>query len=318
MTKMSTDNKGNAPVIVFAYNRPDNLRKTMEALSENECSKNTDVFVYLDGAKNEKDLIKVEKCAEYLKELGEEDHFKSFDVKRSGYNKGLANSVISGVTEVLCRFGRAIVLEDDIVTEKHFLSFMNECLDYYGEDKEIWSISGYTPYLRSLRKYPHDIYLSQRGSSWGWATWKDRWDLVDWNVSSFNTFIADKEAVKRFNRGGGDMTEMLNNQIEGRIDSWAIRWCYEEYLRGMLTVYPSKTFLFNTGFGESATHTKERSLREAELNHKEGWDLQKPRPDRRIARDFRLSYTDTLLKKIKRNANAEGVKKQLLRLFHRG
>ncbi|HAG69380.1 MAG TPA: sugar transferase [Lachnospiraceae bacterium] len=308
----------NPPIAVFAYNRPKLLRETLGALCKNTGAEEFRVFIFIDGPRKAGDAEKVRECVEISEELRERKCFLSTDISTSPANKGLAASVISGVSDIMERFGEAIVLEDDLITERHFLSFMKKCLDYYRDVPDIWSISGYTPYLRRLRRYPHDIYYSYRGCSWGWGTWRDRWRLVDWEVSSYDRFLKDSRLQRRLNRGGGDMAQMLKDQMNGAIDSWAIRWCYEQSLRDMYTVYPVQTFIENRGFGESATHTKKKSLREAQRNLKEDWRPERLKVDKGLSLEFYYSYTDTLYKKLLRNANPEGIKKQLAKLFSKG
>ena len=100
--------------------------------------------------------------------------FQSVTVYRSKTNKGLSRSVIDGVTEVLKRFDRCIVIEDDLVLSPHFLSFMRDGLSKYSDDSRVASIHGYT--------YPTDSVLPtnffMKGADcWGWGTWKRAWGL---------------------------------------------------------------------------------------------------------------------------------------------
>ena len=131
---------------------------------------------------------------------------------------------------------------------------MNDALNFYKEDKTIWSVSGYTPKLKCLEEYIKDIFLSQRASSWGWATWKDRWKNIDWDIKDWQEFKKDKEAIGKFNLGGDDMYKMLQMQMIGKIDSWAIRWCYNQFKLNSYTIYPVKSKLINIGFDEKGTH----------------------------------------------------------------
>src|SRR5699024_3409085 len=107
---------------------------------------------------------------------------------KASTNKGLANSVISGVTKVIDKFGKVIVIEDDLISSTDFLSYMNNALEFYEMNKSIWSISGYNIPIDIPSNYKHDVYLSYRGCSWGWATWKNRWNQTDWSVKDYDAF----------------------------------------------------------------------------------------------------------------------------------
>lgn len=243
------------PVIVFVYNRPEHTKKTIEALAENYLAKETDVFIFSDAAKNEKAIANVQLTRKYIESVPDKNLFKSVEIIKASKNKGLANSVINGVTEIIEKFGKVIVVEDDLVTSKDFLQYMNGALEYYKNNESIWSISGYNIPIDIPSDYNHDVYLSYRGCSWGWATWQDRWSKVDWNVSDYKSFKSNKALRKKFNLGGRDMANMLDLQMEGKIDSWAIRWCYAQYKLNMYTVYPVQSRIKNTGLDGSGTHS---------------------------------------------------------------
>ena len=207
--------------------------------------------IFSDGAKNEDTTSKVEQVIAYLKTV---DGFESVTIFESNRNKGLANSIIDGVTTILESNESIIVLEDDLITSSNFLGFMNQALAFYENDENIFSISGFTLDLPSLPG-TNDYYFGYRASSWGWGIWKSRWTVIDWNVEDYSSFIKDKESRKRFNRGGSDMSKMLKNQMEGCIDSWAIRFCYYQFSSELKTVFPTVSKVKSIGFGNDATHT---------------------------------------------------------------
>jgi len=166
----------------------------------------------------------------------------------------LAESVISGVTEIINKFGKAIVIEDDIVTSKYFLKFMNEALEFYKAQKNIYSISGYNFPVKIPRSYKHKVYASPRPSSWGWATWKDRWENAIWNPEN----VMDIKNLNQLNilvdRVGKDIAPMLLKSIEGRTNSWAVKWVFTHIKYGGLTIFPVKSFVKNIGADASGTN----------------------------------------------------------------
>jgi hypothetical protein len=242
-----------SPIILFVYNRPWHTEQTVQALQKNLLAAKSDLFIFSDGPKVENDE-NVKKVREYIKTI---DGFKSETTIEREKNLGLANSVISGVTEIINKFGKVIVLEDDLVTSKYFLKFMNESLGFFKQREDVFSISGhnYPPSIMKIPKsYKHDIYLSYRFGSWGWATWIDRWNKVDWEIKDYEKFKNDKKLQKKFKRGGDDVPGLLKYQMDGKIDSWSIRFNYCHFVCDCYNVRPVKTLVENIGFDGSGVH----------------------------------------------------------------
>lgn len=280
-----------APVVIFVYARPEHTIRTIEALAKNHLANETQVYIYSDAAKNEKAIKNVEHVREYIDSLPERNLFKSVKIFKAESNKGLANSVISGVSEIIKQYGNIIVVEDDLLSSPDFLQYMNDALDFYKEDNEIWSICGYTFNINIPKDYQNEVYLSYRGGSWGWATWKDRWVQVDWKVSDYNQFKSNKKLRDKFNRGGRDMATMLDLQMQGRIDSWAIRWCYTQSKLDMLTVYPVVSRIKNIGLDGTGTHSGISSKYDAALsNNSQKCRFDKPNLDNNIVKSFKDKF----------------------------
>ena len=242
-----------APICLFTYNRPNETIKTIEALQNNFLASESKLFIFSDGPKNEYQVSKVEEVRQFVKYI---DGFKKVEIITSPVNKGLADSIIDGVSKIIDKFGKVIVLEDDLITSPNFLNFLNQALDYYVNNYNVFSISGYTMNLPSLKTSNKDYYLGYRASSWGWGTWINRWQSVDWMVMDYHSFKWDLIKQIKFNRGGSDMSSMLKKQMKGDIDSWAIRWCYNQFKNNQLTIFPTKSKVVSIGFDKNATHTK--------------------------------------------------------------
>lgn len=240
-----------APIVLFTYNRPAHTQKTVEALRANAGAAESDLFVYSDGPKRDQHHASVMAVRDYLPTI---TGFRSVSIIARPRNMGLAASVISGVSEVLEQHGRAIVVEDDLITAPDFLAFMNEALTVYQGRPDIFSVTGYNYPLAIPPDYPHDAYLSYRSSSWGWGTWADRWQKVDWAVSDFGAFLRDNAELQRFARGGDDLLAMLKLQMEGKLDSWSIRFDYAHYKHDATCLHPVRSRLRNIGFDGSGIH----------------------------------------------------------------
>lgn len=245
-----------APIILFAFNRPKHTRQTIDALAQNIGAAESDLHIFVDGprAHRAEDAEMVRQTVEVVSNVS---GFRSVQVKAREQNAGLANSVIQGVTAVMEQYGRAIVVEDDILTSPHFLNYMNEGLEFYQDQPKVMSLSAYNPPPEKMpipATYTDDVYFNLRNWPWGWASWKDRWSTIDWQVSDYEQFMADRKAQKEFNRGGQDMTELLREQMEGRINSWAIRFSYAHFRQQKLSVCPRTSYVDNIGFDGTGTH----------------------------------------------------------------
>lgn len=240
-----------APIILFVYNRLEHTIKTIEALKLNKLASDSFLFIFSDANKNENDLQKVTEVRNYISKIS---GFKEINIILREKNLGLANSVISGVTEIVEKYGKVIVLEDDIVTSEYFLKFMNEALDFYYVDKNIYSISGYNFPVKIPKSYKHQIYVSPRPASWGWATWKDKWEKAIWDPEK----ILDIKNLDQINsivdKVGKDIAPMLLKSIEGRNNSWAVKWVYTNIKYNGLTIFPVKSYVQNIGADASGTN----------------------------------------------------------------
>jgi len=280
-----------APVILFVYNRPEHTKKMIEALSKNELAVDSNVYIFSDAAKNEKSVETVNAVREFIDTLEEKKYFKSLTINKAEKNRGLANSVISGVSQIIRKHGKVIVLEDDLITSPDFLTYMNNALNYYNDKEKVWSISGYNIPIEIPKDYKSDIYYSYRGCSWGWATWKNRWEQVDWDVKDYGDFKKNKYLRQQFNRGGRDLANMLDNQMSGKIDSWAIRWCYSQSKKDLLTVYPVNSKVKNIGLDGSGTHSGISKDYDVELARGfSSFNFDDPELDDRILKSFKNHY----------------------------
>ena len=262
-----------APVIIFNYNRPDHSLRTWEALAQNHFAAETELYLYCDGPKaNASDEMRQriaslhEQVKQYAIDAPKQGKFKAVHVVCSEQNKGLANSIIGGVTEVINKHGRAIILEDDLLTSPYFLKYMNAALDKYESYPAVFTISANRPPVNKMAiptDYPYDVFVSLRPFSTGWATWKDKWNRIDWSLDYLEDFLKHPEQIEAFNRGGDDLTEMLCLQRDHKIDSWAIRYAFQHFHHHAVAILPCVPYVDNIGFDGTGIHsgTDERDFR---------------------------------------------------------
>jgi hypothetical protein len=237
-----------SPVVLFVYNRPWHTKQTIEALQKNDLALDSKLFIYSDAAKSVGAVEEVNEVRKYIKSV---TGFKEVTIIERAENYGLASSVIEGVSHVLGLHEKVIVLEDDCVTSPFFLEFMNTSLRMYEKNREVMSISAYSYPITIPKNYKYDVFFYYRSSSWGWGTWRQEWQQMNWSTDALCS--VDKNILKL---GGEDLCIMSQDQVAGRINSWAIRWATGHAFRKAVSLYPNKTLVNNIGFGYLGTHTK--------------------------------------------------------------
>ncbi len=238
-----------APIVLFAYQRPEHTRSVLDALLRNPQAGESDLIVFVDGPKSPADAVVTDAVCEMFKDLS---GFNSVNVHRSSLNRGLAQSITEGVSKVVEEHGRVIVLEDDIVVSECFLEYMNDALDIYQYDTNVASIHGYA--------YPVDCplpatYFLRGADCWGWATWDRAWAKYNENGKELLEQLRRSNQRREFDFDGyASYTAMLRDQIRGVNDSWAVRWYASAFLADMCTLYPGHTLVQNIGLDGSGRH----------------------------------------------------------------
>ena len=262
---MSTNNsqKEYAPIVIFAFNRLQSLIRLVESLKFNPEYQYSDLYIFVDGARPEKlgEKDRVEQVKEYAKTIV---GFKSTHLSFSDKNKGLARSIIEGVSEVIAKYGKVIVLEDDLEVMPNFLNFMNKGLDVYQDNLDVMSVCGFSCKVSAPTDYEEDSYFLSRHSSWGWATWEDRWKDVDWELKDWTSVEKNRRAFVKSQ--GSDVYRMLKGWRDGKNNSWAIRFCYAQHVTGRLSIFPLKSLVNNKGFDGDGTNCRRYSRFKFELD----------------------------------------------------
>ena len=242
-----------APIVLFVYNRPWHTKQCLEALAKNELAEQSTLFIYSDGPPDNATADQLQKIQEVRDLIREKKWCKDVVITEQPKNNGLANSVMKGVTEIVYKHGKVIVLEDDLVTSKFFLKFMNDGLEFYENVEEVISVHGYVFPVK--RKLPETFFL-KGADCWGWATWKRGWDLFREDAFSLLEEVKQKNIKNEFDFGGAyPFFDTLQKQADKEIDSWAIRWYASAFLKNKLTLYPAKSLIANIGQDGKGTHS---------------------------------------------------------------
>lgn len=253
--------KNLAPIVLFVFARPGHTRRTLDALKANELASQSDLFIYADGQRHDREAERVSAVRELVRSTR---GFRSCTVIERKTNYGLAVNIIEGVTEMLGEHDRVIVLEDDLVTSPAFLTYMNDALTVFEKDDRVASIHGYVfPVGHVL---PEAFFL--RGADcWGWATWRRAWRHFNPDGQYLLDELKRMELVREFDFNGAyRFSNMLDAQIKGKNDSWAIRWHASAFLEGMLTLYPGRSLIQNIGFDGSGRHCRALSRYDTKVN----------------------------------------------------
>jgi len=250
-----------SPIVVFTYNRPVHTLRTFNALLKNPLANESDIIIYSDSARTATHNKAVDEVRSYLSEI---TGFRSKKVIHRDRNFGLAESIIQGVTEVLQESEKLIVLEDDMVVSPYFLTYMNDALDLFAEDERVISIHGYV--------YPVDqelppAFFIPGADCWGWATWKRGWEIFNYDGQFLLDELTRQGLLRTFDFNGTyPYSLMLKDQIQGKNDSWAIRWYASAFLQNKMTLYPGCSLVQNIGNDNSGTHCGKSRSMDVELN----------------------------------------------------
>lgn len=298
-----------APIALFVYNRLDHTRRTIESLQKNFLASESELFIFCDNARNYDSNQAVQAVREYVKSI---QGFKNVTVIERDKNLGLAQSIISGVGEIVTKFGRIIVLEDDMVTSPHFLEYMNEALDLYETEEKVISIHGY---IYPTKKPLPETFFLRGADCWGWATWKRGWDIFEKSGPKLLQELQQRKLTKIFDFDGCyPYTRMLEDQISGKNNSWAIRWYAAAFLADKLTLYPGKSLVQNIGIDGSGTHCADMSEFDIEISQEKVLLQKIPLLENASAREKIKKFFKpkrSFIKKIIHRINKKRKKRQL-------
>ncbi|MET4081249.1 hypothetical protein ABIB40_001194 [Pedobacter sp. UYP30] len=254
-----------APVALFVYNRPQHTLRTLKFLQQNSLAEDSRLFIFSDGAKTKKDE---EKVAEVRRIVAEVEGFKSIKIITRDSNMGLANSIISGVSQLVNDYGQIIVFEDDLVTSPHTLTYFNDALNWFRTEEKVMHIGAYMyplPESVAENNLP-ETFFYRAATSWGWATWKRAWQHFEPNI---DTLIAQFDKAKKNDfsiDGSMNFWKQMQEFKAGKNNSWAIRWYASIFLKNGLTLNPFKSLVQNIGHDGSGIHSGVNDIYNVSIN----------------------------------------------------
>lgn len=249
-----------APIVLFVYNRPWHTEKTLNSLMQNDLADESTLFIFADGPKESSSPKELKNIDQTRKIINQKKWCKNVVVTEREENWGLAKSIIQGVTEIVNKYGKIIVLEDDIVTSPGFLKYMNEMLLLYENNQKIMHISGYQyPTIKKPRQSTVALNIL---SCWGWATWKRSWKFFNPNATELAKEIGrNAKSINKFNiNGHAHFFEQLELNLHGKINTWAVKWYASWLLQGGTSLFPSMSLVENIGHDGSGDNCNENSI----------------------------------------------------------
>lgn len=254
---MVTKQASKTPIALFTYNRPHHARQAIESLSRCKRFKECKLFIYCDGPNLPDQIKNVIATRQVVKSFAKK---LDADIIIQEKNIGLAHSIVYGVTDLCNRFGRVIVIEDDLLVSPSFIDYMLQALDRYQDEDNVYQISGFM-FPVDCPKHK-DAFFLPFTTTWGWATWDRAWKKFDWNATGYQKIFSDKNVRKRFDLDGSyPYYDMLVDRFSGKNDSWGILWWYAVFSVWGLVLYPGRTLVCNKGFDGTGTHCKNSIVR---------------------------------------------------------
>ena len=238
-----------APILLITYNRLQHTQRCLEALLKNTLAADSELFVYADAAKDEAGKEAVEEVRRYIHSL---QGFRTITIIERDENWGLARNIIDGVTTQIKKYGKVIVLEDDLVVAPYFHQFMNDALEIYKDEPKVGHIQACD--FTQDASLP-DTFLIKWTGSWGWATWERAWKHFNPNGKELLHELEARKLSYTFDFNGKyGFTRMLRRQIAGKNNSWAIRWNASLFIKDILSLNVGRSLVQNEGFDGSGTN----------------------------------------------------------------
>lgn len=266
--------KSLAPIVLFVYNRPDHTLKTLEALANNSLANESTLYIYADGARDGASNDTLQAIAQTRAILRQNKWCKEVQIIESDVNKGLANSIQQGVTDIIDKYGKIIVLEDDIVTSPYFLTFMNDSLDVYENAEKVMHISGYLPITNGANQLP-DYFFVRYMYCWGWATWKRAWRHFRTDTQMLHDALLNRTDFNDFDIDGSIKSfEQLELNLKGTLKTWAVKWYATIFLNDGLCLTPRHSLVDNIGIDGSGENCHSHDDRWRVHSFKEALDIR--------------------------------------------
>lgn len=240
-------------VLVIAWRRPTETKRLLDVIAGIKPKK---LYFACDGARKDRpdEASRVREVRSLIKNVDWDCELRTLFAEN---NQGCRKGVNRAIDWFYRHEEEGIILEDDCIPALCFFSFCSVMLKRYKDDKRIWSISG-TRFSDAMTSERESYYFSRYTHSWGWATWRDRWNCHDKDMG----YWMDRKARRRVSESFSTKSEWRHWRkiwhelyFRSKPDTWDYQWSFSARVEGALTVIPRVSMVTNIGFGEDATHT---------------------------------------------------------------
>lgn len=162
------------PVLFETFARLDYARQVWDAI---KASKPKSLYFYSNKARSDKpdEIKRNEEIRAFIKEINWDCDLHTWF--REEYVDVYTS--LKGAVDWVCENEEEwIVLEEDVVPTPAFFSFCDQMLDFYRDNLRVWNVSGDNFWNISPQGY--DYLFSAYHWMYGWATWRNRWKLINW------------------------------------------------------------------------------------------------------------------------------------------
>jgi len=246
------------PIVLIAFNRSELVRLSLRNVSLANGAADRDAFMFIDGPRNDDDAVENNKIVSIATKF--KSALPRLEIIRRDHNYGCRGNIVDAISQVLSRYGQAVIIEDDILVSRTFFDYMDKALDFYNDDKSIWSINAYqNPNMRIPKDYPYDVYLNPVNMCWGWGTWADRWRGVDFDIKDWPSYRSNPAFMERLNKAGRQIAPMLDSQYNGHLKTWDVQCTYHVVKNNLMSIEPRFQLSKNIGYSSllRGEHTNE-------------------------------------------------------------
>ena len=301
------------PVLLIIFNRADTTRRVLDAIRQ---VRPTKLYVAADGPRAHK-TGEADRCAEARAVATEVDWPCDVKTLFREENVGCGHGPAQAISWLFEQEETGIIIEDDILATRSFFYFCQDMLRRYAEDQRVTQVSGMNFQDGWVQDPDYDVYFSEAGPTWGWATWRRAWQHFDYQIPDFETHQAKGYLKDYF--WNNDSTPWVLRQLgqtfrgEAGADWWDYQWLYAQYMQHGLAVVPNVNLAANIGFDANATHT---TAGDSRFENKPTGELNFPLrvppfvlPDREAdQRYFKRYHEAHTLRRIKNRVKGRSVK----------
>ena len=239
------------PVLFITFVRPEYARKSWDAI---KAAQPKTLYFYSNKGRADKEgeIERNEEIRSYIKEIDWDCDLHTWFREET---VDVYKSLFGAISWLFENEEQGIILEEDCVASLAFFDYCDQLLPKYKDDYRIWMISG-DNYFEDKLEINYDYFFSQSFQIYGWASWRTRWNQIDWDKGiDFNALFDEKviEANIRNRKCQKAYIKDLNNLRDfiERTRCWDMTFNIYGKLNNALAIVPSSNLVENVGLSGS-------------------------------------------------------------------